>query len=132
MTSGAPGALFATIMVIADDADAVHVERQTSLLRDELSRLDVEDVRRPKPGTAAPDGARGAELAVAGALLVEILPLLPNLRSLVDVVGAWSRRSRTTVTVTIGDESIVVDGATDAHTDRLVAMFVDRHTRPDV
>jgi hypothetical protein len=132
MTSGGHGALVATIMLIADDADAVHVERQTSLLRDELLRLDVEDVRRPKPSTAAPDGARGAELAVAGALLVEILPLLSNLRSVVDVVRAWSRRSRSTVTVTIGDESIVVDGATDAHTDRLVDLFVDRNTRPNV
>ena len=129
MTSGAHGTLLARIAVVAEDADPVDVERRTSLLRDELLRLDVEDVRRPAPATAAPDGARGAELAVAGALLVEVLPLLPHLRSVVDVVRAWSRRSRSTVTVTIGDESIVVGGATDAQADRLIDLFVDRHSR---
>jgi hypothetical protein len=101
------------------------------LLRDEL-RLDVEDVRRPASSTAAPAGARGDELAVVGALLVEILPLLPNLRSVMDVVSAWSRRSRSTVSVTIDGDTIDVVGATSAQTDRLIALFVERHARPDV
>jgi hypothetical protein len=125
MTSGA---LVVKITIAPDDPDPVRVERQARFLRDELRRLDDAHVH-PGPTAAVPDGARGGEVAVAGAMLVEILPLLPHLRALADMVRDWSRRSRSRVTMVVGDESIEIDGATDAQTERLIDLFVERHSR---
>ncbi|GAA0566402.1 hypothetical protein GCM10010172_57730 [Paractinoplanes ferrugineus] len=135
-------------MISAHDRDALEIERQARNLRAELRRLDAAFVHpgplSAPPVAAAPPvavagppvavggppvGARGGEMAVAGALLVEILPVLPHLRALAGLVHDWSRRSRSTVKVVVGDDSIEINGATDAQTDRLIDLFVERHSR---
>jgi hypothetical protein len=103
------------------------IEQQAILTRDELMRLDIEAVRRPS--AAAPPGTRGAELAVIGTLLVEVIPVLPNLLTVVDLLRRWAKRTRGKVTMTVGDESIVVDNASDAQADRLINLFAERHSR---
>jgi len=121
-------AIIAKITFDADDAGPELLERQVALVRSELLRLDVENVRRPS--TTAPSGTRGGDLAVAGALLVEILPVLPHLQAVVDLLRGWAKRSRGKVSLTIRDESIVLDGATDAQADRLIDLFLERHSQP--
>ena len=131
MTSGAPETLVATINLIPNGADPGLVERRVTHLRDLLTRLDVENVRLPAPSASAPEGARGVNLAAAGTLLVELLPLVPNLRGVLTTIRSWSRGSRCSVTVAIGGDSITVDSANVAQTDRLIDHFVNRHAQSD-
>ncbi|MFI1993033.1 hypothetical protein [Actinoplanes sp. NPDC020271] len=122
-------ALVAAVSIESGDADASVVQRHTTRLRDELLRLDVEEVRRP--AVTAPPGARGADLAVIGALLIEAVPLLPRIKEILYVVRTWSRRSGISVTVTIDGDAITVEAASAEQTDRLIDLFVERHSRPD-
>lgn len=127
MVAGLDTPFIVKITLELDGVTPEVIEQQAILTRDELMRLDIEDVRRPS--AAAPPETRGAELAVIGTLLVEVIPVLPNLLTVVDLLRNWAKRTRGKVTMTVGEESIVVDSASDAQADRLINLFVERHSR---
>ena len=63
-----------------DGASAEELDELTAALRRELLRLDVESVDRPSGGPAPAD-ARGPEIAMLGALIVELGKVGPNSRT---------------------------------------------------
>lgn len=109
-------------------ADAEALDAATLQLRRELLQLDVVEVRRP-PGETVPDGARGAEATLLGALIVSASA--GALPAVVGAVAAWMRRGRgRTVSLRIGGDSIEVTGAS-ADTEReLIDAFLARHAPP--
>ncbi|MPY65028.1 hypothetical protein FNH08_50210 [Streptomyces spongiae] len=91
-------------------------------LRNQLLELDVEDVELADGG-AAPTGAKSPELIATGALAVSLA--LPVLRSVVKVVVAWmEHRPVRTVTITIGDNSLEVQGVSAGNQQKLIDAFI--------
>src|SRR5579863_6156500 len=90
-------------------ADASDLDAAALQLRRELIQLDVADVRRPS-AEPAPDGARGADATLLGALLVSASA--GALPAVVGAIAAWVRRSPArSVTLSIGGETVEVRGA---------------------
>lgn len=111
-----------------EDADAAELDAETVQLREELSQLDVDRVERPTSGPAPP-GARAAEAAVLGALLVEVV--LPLLGSVVRAIEDWVARRRTrSVKLTLGKDSIELSHVSDADQRRMLEAFLVRHVNP--
>ncbi|HXE45424.1 MAG TPA: hypothetical protein VN635_09500 [Conexibacter sp.] len=109
-------------------ADASDLDAAALALRRELMQLDVADVRRP-PADPAPEGARGADATLLGALLVSASA--GALPAVVGAIAAWMRRRPgRTVTLSIEGDRIEVRGAS-ADTEReLIDAFLVRHAPP--
>jgi hypothetical protein len=108
--------------------DTSDVDDAVLQLRSELLRLDVLDIRRPAAGPV-PEGARGAEATLLGALLVSASA--GALPALVGAIAAWlRRRPERTIELRIGDDSIELAGVS-ADTEReLIDAFLARHAPP--
>ena len=74
-----------------EGADAERLAVLTGYLRTELLQLDVEDVRA-LPAGEPPPGARGFDVAAAGALLIALGQSAEGLRVVVSVIRGWLRR----------------------------------------
>lgn len=110
------------------DADAAELDAATLLLRGELLQLDVEDVERPVEG-ASPPGARAAEAALVGTLVVTVASEL--VRAVVQAVAGWlHRRPDRHVKLEIGDDSIEVSDPSAEDQRRLIEAFLSRHASP--
>lgn len=112
------------------DADAERLDELTGYLRQELLELDVDDVAAVRAGPPPP-GARALDVLVVGGLLVKLADTAA-LRSVVSAVRRWLSRgdggTPRTVRVEIGGDVIELSAASDADQERLVELFVERHS----
>jgi hypothetical protein len=115
------------VELFEDDADPEQVDAATLAVRRELLELDVEDVVPAKAG-AAPEGARGLDVAALGALLVQAGGAAQAVASVVTVLRGWLKRSPSqahrSVRITVGGQSIELTEATQAQQQQLVDRFL--------
>lgn len=114
-----------------DGADAQRLDDVTGMLRRELLDLDVDDVRRPTAGPA-PDGSRALDVAALGALVVTLGHTATGLGEVVAAVRRWLARGggvRRTVKIEIDGDTLELSEVSAAEQDRLVDLFVGRHSR---
>ncbi|MGN9913564.1 effector-associated constant component EACC1 [Phytohabitans sp. LJ34] len=118
------------VYLAEDGADAERIDALTGYLRQELRQLDVRDVSALRGG-APPPGTRGFDVAAVGALLVTLGESAVALSGVVTTIRAWLGRgagTRRTVRIEIGGDVLELSEATASDQDRLVALFVSRHT----
>ncbi len=114
-----------------DGADAERLAVLTGYLRAELLQLDVDNVTALEAG-APPPGSRAFDVAIVGALLVALGQSAEGLRSVVSAIRDWLRRgdgTRRTVRLELGGDALELSQASPADQDRLIELFVSRHTR---
>ena len=114
-----------------EGADAERVTVLTGYLRAELLQLDVvEEVSALPAGEPLP-GARMFGVATVGALLIVLGQSAEGLRSVVSAVRGWLRRGEGKgshgVAGARGD-ALELSQASAADQDRLIELFVGRHT----
>ena len=108
------------------DADAVELDDAAGGLREELLELDVNDVQRLSDD-APPPGARAIAIPIVGALVVSAAKEL--IAAVVQTAAGWvARRPSASVTVTLGDDTIELTDASDEEQQRLIDLFVARHS----
>ena len=113
-----------------EGADAERLAALTGYLRSELLQLDVEDVKA-LPAGEPPSGARGFNAATVGALLIALGQSAQGLRSVVSVIRDWLRRDEgkgRTVRLELGGDALELSQASGADQERLIELFVRRHT----
>lgn len=111
----------------ADDARLDDLGRQ---LRDELRQLDVRDVRAAPADAQPPPGSRGIDVASVGQLLVALLGT-QGLSAVIGAVRGWLGREQAaprSVRVELDGDVLELSGASDEEQDRLVEMFLSRHS----
>jgi hypothetical protein len=112
-----------------EGAGAEHIDALTGYLRRELLHLDVEVTALP--GGDAPPGTRGLDVVAVGGLLVSLGNSAAGLGPVISAVRRWLARgggNRRTVRIEIGGEVLELSEATAGEQDRLVRMFVSRHS----
>jgi hypothetical protein len=85
------------------------------------------------PAGPPPPGARAADATAAGGLLVALSGSADGLRSLVRTVQAWLGRGsgvRRTIRLEIGGDALELSQASAADQERLIGMFISRHSEP--
>ena len=99
----------------------------TQRLRQEVLELDVRSAR-PMTAGEAPPGARAAELALLGSLLVTLARSPEMLKAVIAAVQAWlgGQRARS-VELQIGGDTLKVSGVSSVEQQRLIELFVERH-----
>ena len=112
-----------------DGADAERIDALAGLLRRELLELDIDDVVAVRGGLP-PDGARSVDIAAVGGLLVMLGEAATGLGGLVTAVRAWLARTdtRRTVRIEIDGDVLELSEASARDQQRLVELFVGRHT----
>ncbi|MGK4595490.1 MULTISPECIES: hypothetical protein [Amycolatopsis] len=113
-----------------EGADAERVERLAGYLRGELIDRGVADVKA-LPAGEAPPGSRGFDVATAGGLLVTLGKSADGLRSVVTAVREWLSRGgrvKRTVRLEIDGDVLELSEATLTDQDKLVDLFVSRHS----
>ena len=116
-----------------DGADAERLDTLTGFLRQELLQLDVEDVTALPAGTP-PSGSRAFDVVAVGGLLVALGRSAEGLRAVVLAVRKWLSRGegmRRTVRLEVGGDVLELSEATAADQQRLVDVFISRHTVGD-
>lgn len=112
------------------DADADDIERETLArqLRSELQHVDFDSISELRGGEV-PAGTKGAELAEWGVWLVTLSASGGVLTSLISVAKDWldRRGAGNRIKVTIGGDTIEIDGASSAQEAALMKDFVRRH-----
>lgn len=106
-----------------------HAENELQYLLDELratGRLEI----TPAPAGAPPPGARGEVVAQAAAVIVALNDSGLSLQYLLDLVQDWLRRRRSgTLRLKIGDDELVLTGATERMQQQALDAFIERHRR---
>ncbi|HET6533562.1 MAG TPA: hypothetical protein VFH03_23490 [Actinoplanes sp.] len=118
------------IEITEEGADAERIDALTGYLRNDLLELDVAEVRRA-PGGPPPPGTRGIDVAAVGALLVSIGGATTSITEIVAAVRAWLGRGggvKRSVKLTIGGDVLELSEASRSEQDRLVDLFVRRHS----
>ncbi|MFF4361232.1 hypothetical protein [Streptomyces sp. NPDC001604] len=107
------------------------VERLIRGLRRELGELHGVCVG-PAPSGPPPPGAKGDAVTI-GAIVVALSASGGVLTALVDTLRDWlgRRAVRDRIVVSIGDDSLELEHATDAERAALVQEFVRRHSGSD-
>ena len=114
------------LIVIAEpDADRERLEELSAGLRRDLLELEVDDVRRVTTGEVPP-GARGFDLATAGALTLVLERSVTVASAVLKTIRGWvgGGESARTVTLTIGDRTLEMTGVTSDQQERLTAEFL--------
>ena len=111
------------------DPDATEIGMLTRQLRSELLRLDLEDVEVPF-SDVVPTGSKGLDVAVVGQLVAQLSPAATSLASVVSAIRAWLARGRVvrTIRIELDGDVLAVSGASSADENRLVDLFVTRHS----
>ncbi|EMD25467.1 hypothetical protein C791_4714 [Amycolatopsis azurea DSM 43854] len=115
-----------------DGADAERADQLAGYLRGELIERGLADVKA-LPAGEAPPGSRGFDAATAGGLLVTLGKSADGLRSVVTAVREWLSRGgrvKRTVRLEIDGDVLELSEATLADQDKLVDLFVSRHSSP--
>jgi hypothetical protein len=118
------------LKIAENGADPERLDVLTALLRDDLLQLDVDAVAVER-AEAVPPGARAVEPVAAAGLLVAFGQAADSLRGVIAVVRQWLGRGRgaaRTVRLEIGGDVLQLSNATQADQDRLVELFVRRHS----
>jgi hypothetical protein len=113
-----------------EGADAERLAVLTGYLQAELLQLDVEDVRA-LPAGKPPPGARGSDVATVGALLIGLGQSAQGLRLVVSAIRDWLRRGEgkgRAVRLELGGDALELAQASAADQERLIELFVRRHT----
>ena len=113
-----------------EGAGAERLAMLTGYPRPELLQLDIEDVRALPAGEPLP-GARMFGVAIVGALLIVLGQSAEGLRSVVSAVRGWLRRGEgkgRMVRLELGGDALELSQASAADQDRLIELFVRRHT----
>jgi hypothetical protein len=124
------------VQIYEEGADEERLDAVSHYLRAELLELDVENVASIEAGRP-PRGARGADVTVAGALLVTIGQAADSLQSVLALITAWLHRGERTgtgrkVRLELDGDVLELSAASAAEQDRLVELFAIRHDmRPD-
>ncbi|MEU6350451.1 hypothetical protein ABZ896_14120 [Streptomyces sp. NPDC047072] len=118
-----------TVAVEAADGDTVETDALTRELQEELLLLDAaESVVRPD-GDTAPEGAKSGTVTTLGVLLVTGAFSKPALTSLVGLVGEWRQRAQARrVELTVGEDSLVVEGLSAADQRKLIEAWLQRRS----
>jgi hypothetical protein len=114
-----------------DGADAERLASLTGFLRQELLQLDVEDVTALRTGEA-PAGTRALDVSAVGGLLVSLGSQAQALRAVVSAIQSWLTRGQgvhRTVRLEIGSDSLELSEASVADQERLIDVFIRRHTQ---
>lgn len=110
------------------DVDDEELAALTSRLREELLDLDVEDVS-PMAEGGAPAGAKGFELLAVGGLVVRFLGRQDVLRGVVATVRSWlARQPVRSIELELDGDTCKVTGATSEEQDKLIDLWIERHT----
>jgi hypothetical protein len=121
------------LQLAEDGADAERLAILTRYLRAELLQLDVENVTA-LPAGEPPPGARVFGVATVGALLIALGQSAQGLQSVVSAISDWLRRGegpRRTVRLELDGDALELSQASSADQQRLIDLFVSRHTRED-
>jgi hypothetical protein len=113
-----------------EGADSERLATLTGYLRADLLQLDIEDVNA-LPGGAPPPGSRVFGVATVGALLIALGQSAEGLRSVVSAISDWLRRgdgSRRMVRLEIDGDALELSQASTSDQERLIELFVTRHT----
>jgi hypothetical protein len=97
-------------------------------------QLDVDDVRRQSAGEAPP-GSRAIDVDALGGLMVALGHSATGLKDVIAAVRRWLSRSdgvRRTVKIEIDGDKLELSEVSAAEQDRLIDMFVNRHTTGEV
>jgi hypothetical protein len=109
----------------SEDSDQEELDALTRQLRERLLELDVNRVELGRSGRA-PEGAKPSEVITLGALVVTTAPFV--LRSVVRLLEIWlGNRPIRTVTMTIDEDSIEVQGVSSKDQRRLIEAFIAEH-----
>lgn len=120
------------IQVSEDGADAARLDAVTGYLRQDLVQLDVDDVTTLAAGPPPP-GARAVSITAVGGLLVALGGSVDILRSVVGAVQAWLGRgsgARRTIRLELGGDALELSQASAADQERLIGLFISRHSEP--
>jgi hypothetical protein len=114
-----------------EDADAERLAVLTGYLRAELLQLDVVEEVRALPAGEPPPGARVFGVTTVGALLIALGQSVEGLQSVVSVIRDWLRRGGGTgraVRLELDGDAIELSQASAADQERLIELFIRRHT----
>lgn len=118
------------LQLVEDGADAERLDTLTGYLRSELLQLDVEDVSRVQTGDVPP-GARAIDVVALGGLIVSLGRTATGLKDVVAAVRRWLSGGdgvRRTVKIEIDGDTLELSEVSAAEQDRLVDLFVRRHS----
>ncbi|MBG0850786.1 hypothetical protein I2W78_02670 [Streptomyces spinoverrucosus] len=120
------------ILLSEEGAQAEHIAKLTGYLREELLQLqlDVDDVTAVA-GPTVPPGARAGEIALIGALLVNLGGAATGLSQVLNVVRDWRRRChgrRPSLRLTLEDDVLEISEATDQQVTEAFDRFLRRHS----
>jgi hypothetical protein len=113
-----------------EGADAERLAVLAGHLRAELLQLDVMNVTALQGGEAPP-GARGVDVAAIGALVIALGQSAQGLASVVSAIRDWLRRGAggpRSVRLELGGDALELSQASTADQERLIGLFVSRHT----
>jgi hypothetical protein len=113
-----------------DGADAERLDALTGYLRRELLQLDVEEVSRVQAGDVPP-GARAIDVLALGGLVVSLGRAATGLQQVVAAIRRWLSSGdgiRRTVKIEIDGDILELSEVSLAEQDRLVDLFVRRHS----
>jgi hypothetical protein len=118
------------LLLEEDGADDERVDALTGHLRRELAQLDVERVQ-PLSAGEAPPGTRAVDAATVGGILVTLGPAATGLAAVLTAVRGWLARTpgpARTVRVELGGDVLELSQASAGEQDRLIELFVNRHS----
>ena len=117
------------MLEVGAEDDAEQLAELTLRLRNEMLELDVADVKLATGGRM-PEGAKGADLASAGALVLDLTLWANVLRSVVDTTVAWlGRQGARSAKLTLDGDTLEVAGLSSDEQSRLIEQWVTRHAR---
>ena len=121
------------LRIFEDDADSARLAELTRYLRADLLQLDGDDDVTALPGVVPPPGSRASGSAEISGLLVMLGQSADALRSVVAAVTAWAGRgggTRRTVRLELDGDALELSQASAADQERLISLFVSRHSGP--
>jgi hypothetical protein len=117
------------VQLTEEGADAERLGTLTSFLRQELLRLDVDDVNRI-PAGEPPSGSRGLGAAAVGGLLVGLGSAAEGLAAVISAIESWLSRGTARhrhVRLEIAGDVLELSDAATADQDRLIELFISKH-----
>lgn len=108
-----------------DDSDPEEVDELARSLQQELLAVGVDDAQPAMAGRPA-RGAKAGDALQLGAILVATSPVA--LQGVIEAVRHWAgMRPVRKVTITIADDTLSLEGATQSEQEDLVKAFLARH-----